>query len=271
MSSATALDCADQAQGTPTTHDLLVLWQHPETRRITAIGRFGFDGTNYTFSYTRAAASIEGFRRLPGLAISRRYVSPNLPAAFEQRVMDPERSDYASYVQSLGLDPAMATPWEQIVESGGNRQGDTLQFMQVPTVENGRVRARFFANGVRHIARSELTVEGRKVPVSAAQQEDALRGLHPGSFLRLEAEDENSEDPCATLITSDGTPVGWVPRVLSGSIRELMDARSISVKVVRIGEPDTPPHLRLVLDLNVEAPPGFEFDRDKQWEPAPVQ
>lgn len=271
MPSATALDPADQAQGMPAIRDLLVLWQHPETRQIIAIGRFGFDGTNYSFSYTRAATSIEGFRPLPGLAIGRRYVSPDLPAAFEQRVMDPERPDYASYVQSLGLDPAMATPWEQIVESGGNRQGDTLQFMQVPTVVNGRARARFLANGVRHIAGSELTVDGRKIQVSAAQQEDVLRRLQPGSSLLLEAEDGNPEDSYATLITFGGTPVGWVPRVLSGSIRELMDARSVSVRVARVSEPDTPPHLRLVLDLDVEAPPGFKFDRDKQWEPALVQ
>ena len=272
MSSATVADHADnQSTGAPTVGDLLVLWQHPESRQIIPVGRFGFNGTTYSFTYTRAAESIEGFRSLPGLPIGQRYESSRLPAAFEQRVMDPERPDFTAYVASLGLNSSIATPWEQIVQSGGNRAGDTLQFMEVPTVTHGRARARFLANGVRHIPGEERIVDGRIVVVTATQQETALQRLGPGQVLTLAPEDANRVDPSATLITSDGTPIGWVPRPLSASIRELMEARPVAVRVVRVGEKDTPPHFRLVLDMDVEAPPAFEFDRDRQWEPASLQ
>ncbi|WP_370617183.1 HIRAN domain-containing protein [Mumia qirimensis] len=248
--------------------DLLVLWQHPATREIIPIGRFARLGSTYRFVYTRAAAAIEGFRPLPGLNdLTVEYVSENIPLAFAQRVMEPDRPDFSSYARTLGLDPARATPWEQIVSSGGARAGDTLQFMQVPVVSSGRAIARFLANGVRHIPEVERNISGRLVAVSLAQQESALRRLRAGHVLTLEEEHSNPTDKFATLVTSDGVPVGWVPRALSASVRELIEAGPTFVTVVRVGEPGSPAHLRLVLELDMTAPEGFEFDRAGAWEP----
>jgi hypothetical protein len=272
MRSASVLDRRSSTVNAPDVQDLLVLWQHPETREIIPIGRFVHDGETYSFSYTRAAATIDGFRPLPGLDdLRRRYASNHIPAVFGQRVMVPDRPDYADYLATIGLDPAHATPWEQIVHSGGTRAGDTLQFMQVPNVADGRARARFLANGVRHIPDAERTVGGRTVRVSAERQEIALRKLAPGEAVFVEAEEGNPMDACATLITTDGIPVGWVPRVLSSSVRELLRAGPVVATVVRVAEPGAPPHLRLVLDLDVPAPEGFAFDRDGRWEPLTAQ
>lgn len=268
MSSPTVIDRRPYAGGPPDVQDLLVLWQHPLTREITPIGRFAHDGETYSFAYTRAAASIDGFRPLPGFAdLRRRYTSIRIPAVFEQRVMEAGRPDYAEYLHAIGLDPAHATPWEQIVHSGGSRAGDTLQFMQVPRVEGGRARARFLVNGLRHIPRLERHVEGRVLDVTSRQQETALLELSPGDFVRLVGEVGNPADPRAVLATASGVPVGWVPRALSTSVRELMEGGSVKASVVRIGGPEVPAHLRLVLDLDVPAPPEFEFDREGRWEP----
>ncbi len=198
MRSATTLDPRASDVERPEVRDLLVLWQHPETRGIIPIGRFAHAGDGYSFAYTRAAATVGDFRPLPGLEdLHRRHVSDRLPPVFGQRVMEPDRPDYVEYLHTLGHVPSQATPWEQIVHSGGARAGDTLQFMPVPRVTDGRA--------------------------------------------------------------------------FSASIRELMAFEPAILTVVRLGEPDTPPHLRLVLDLDMAAPPGFQFDRDGLWEPLPAQ
>lgn len=254
------------------THELLVLWQHPESREIIPIGRFAHDSGLYRFAYTRAAALVPDFRPLPGLEdLHGRYVSPKLPPVFGQRVMETDRPDYAEYASSIGLDPDNASPWEQIVLSGGERAGDTLQFMQLPTVAGGRARARFFANGIRHITERARSVRGQLIHVTVEDHERALQSLSVGDMIRIEAEDDNPIDHDACLVTTDGTPVGWVPRALSTSIRRLLSAGALAATVARIGPPSTPSHLRLVLALDVAAPPDFSFDADGVWEPIDPQ
>lgn len=272
MPSATLIDRGSPEATAPDVGDLLVLWQHPQSREIVPIGRFSYDGATYSFVYTRAATTIEGFRPLPGLGdLSRPYTSSQLPAVFGQRVMEADRPDYVEYLSTLGLDQERATPWEQIVRSGGTRAGDTLQFMQVPAVREGRAQACFLANGIRHIPETERLINGRRVGVSQHEQNEALRGLTEGDRVLLEAEEGNPKDRAATLITTGGIPVGWAPRAIAPSLRELIASQPVAPTVLRVGEPGTPPHLRLVLDLDVPAPEGFEFDREGNWRPATNQ
>jgi len=272
MRSTTELDRHTPAAEGPEVRDLLVLWQHPDTRELVPIGRFAYDGHTYSFAYTRAAARVSDLRPLPGLDDLRiRYASERLPVVFAQRVMQGDRPDFAEYVDTLGLDRASATPWEQIVQSGGIRAGDTLQFMQVPLVTHGRARARFLVNGVSHMCEGERSFSGRTLSVTPEQQESALQHLQVGDSVLVEAEEENPKDPSATLVTSEGIPIGWVPRVMSPAVRELMQHAPVRPTVVRIGPLGTPPHLRLVLDLDVPAPAGFEFDREGRWTPLDTQ
>ncbi|WP_265442786.1 hypothetical protein [Flexivirga meconopsidis] len=272
MRSTSVLDRRSSAADVSEGHDLLLLWQHPTTREIVPIGRFTHDRGEFTFRYTRAAEMVEGLRPLPGLGdLHQTYRSDRLPAVFEQRVMEPTRPDYAEYLHDIGLDAMHATPWEQIVHSGGERAGDTLQFMQIPAVIDGRARARFLVSGVRHVAGPDRVIAGRSVKVTDTQHESALRSLHPGQSVRIEAEEGNQVDVCACVATTDGVPLGWVPRALSASVRELLDAGPVMATVVRVGAESTPSHLRLVLDLDTPAPAGFEFDREGRWEPVAAQ
>lgn len=268
MRSSTVLDLRPAAGDASTVRDLLVLWQHPTTREIIPIGKLSYDSGTYSFVYTRAAASILDFRPLPGLNdLHVRYSSHRLPSVFGQRIMDSDRPDFEHYLRTLGLDASRATPWEQIVHSGGARAGDTLQFMEMPEVIDGVIHARFLANGVRHIPDEERNIAGRLVRVSPEQHETALGALRPGDQLVVEPELNNSHDPDAAVITHEGVPLGYVPRFLSSSVRELLRWGPVLPVVVRVGEPDTPSHLRLVVDIEQAGPPGFSFDREGRWEP----
>lgn len=266
MSSTTASEVLPQST-TSTLRDLLVLWQNRDTRAIDVIGRLQLDHDQYTFCYSRRAAHVEGFRPLPGLRdTTRTYRSEVLFPLFAQRVMDPARPGYERYISRLGLSPDESTPWEQIVRSGGRREGDTLQFLPVPEVRDGVVRSNFLAHGVRWIATKELKVVGAPLTVDGAQQERALATLHPGDALGLLPEPGNPSSPLATLITARGVPVGYVPEVLTAGIRQLGD--SARVRVLRVNGPDAPPHLRLVVELQARVPDGFSFDPSGDWEPA---
>jgi hypothetical protein len=265
MRSASVLERPQPSHNVPT-DDLLVLWQHPESHAILPIGRFSRHQGGYSFAYTVGAAEINGFRPLPGLEdLHRRYESDQMPAVFDQRVMSSDRPDYADYIGSLGLE--VATPWEQIVQSGGQRAGDTLQFMELPTVTDGRARACFLANGVSHIPEAIRHLSERDAFVSREEQEAALQSLQPGDQVELEAELDNPQDPSAVLLTAGGTPIGWVPRAMSASVRELLHVEPRNVIVHRVSGPSAPFHLRLALDLDTSAPPGFVFDREGRWEP----
>lgn len=265
MRSASVLD-RPQTNPRQQSDTLLVLWQHPDTREIVPIGRFARERSRYTFEYTVAAGEIDGFRPLPGLDdLRRRYQSDRIPAVFDQRVMSSNRADYKSYLGSFGL--TAATPWEQIVESGGNRAGDTLQFMQLPVVADGRACARFLANGVRHIPEDARHLQSGDIRVTRQQQEDALQRLRRGDRIQLEPELGNAADPSAVLLMSEGVPLGWVPRAISTNIRELLEVREREAVVHRVNGPGDPVHLRLALDLDTPAPTGFMFDREGRWEP----
>lgn len=269
MTSNTLLSHA-AADAAGTVRDLLVLRQHPDTRAILPIARLSqLPNDGYSFRYTRGAQLVDGLRPLPGLPdFGQTYRFARLPALFRERVMDPSRSDYTAYILTLGLDPSLATPWEQIVTTGGRRAGDTLQFMEVPRVERGRVGARFLANGIRHIPEGPLEMSGQTVTVSHVEHERALASLSPGTPVHVVAEENNPHDSYASLVTSQGIPVGWVPACLSKGFRDLVAAGPVVPTVAIVRGPGAPPHLRLVLDLDVAAPhDGFTFDPDGLWEP----
>lgn len=248
--------------------ELLVVWQHPVSRTLVPIGRLSHDDDGFHFSYTRAASQVQDFRPLPGLGdLWMRYSSQALPAIFRQRVMEADRPDFTQYVASLGLAPEMATPWEQIVRSGGSRAGDTLQFMEIPRVSEGRALARFLASGVRHIPNQTRVLSGQSVHVTTEEHEDALRALAPGAMVDLVPEDGNEYDRCATLVTRAGVPVGYVPQLLSASVRRLLTSHETQARVVRVNGPSAPPHLRLVLDLDTPVDQDFQFDVEGDWDP----
>lgn len=267
MHSSSVLDRVSPGHGIDSIN-LLVLWRHPETRRFVPIGRFSRTESGFRFVYTRAAAGISGFRTLPGLRnLDQVYVSNDIPAVFAQRVMGSGRVDFSSYLLQLGLDPESAGPWEQIAASGGVREGDTLQFIDFPTVTDGRAKARFYINGIRHVAGSQLRFRGSTHTVTDRELDRALGRLEPGDRVSFELEEGNDEDGRATLVTSGGVPLGWVPRPLSASIALLRANSPLTASVFRNGGPDAPVHRRLVLNLDAAAPNGFKFDPDGEWEP----
>ncbi len=106
---------------------LLVTWERPSTRARIPVGVLAFDGLLYTFEYLSSVADVEEFRPLLGFPIlAETYESEELFPLFLERVLKPSRPDFLHVLKDLKIDPDSATPWLQLVRSGGSSEGDTL-------------------------------------------------------------------------------------------------------------------------------------------------
>lgn len=85
---------------------LVVAWQHPQTRLISAVGMLDVETERYRFRYLRRAIRTTDFRPFLGFReFERTYLSDELFPLFQQRVMNPRRPDYERYIRSLSLPP----------------------------------------------------------------------------------------------------------------------------------------------------------------------
>ncbi|MFJ2617913.1 hypothetical protein [Glutamicibacter sp. NPDC087344] len=249
---------------------LVVTWQHPFTREISAIGLLAktLSGV-YSFNYVHNVLSIEDFRPLVGFPdLYARYDADDLFPLFAQRVMTPRRPDYSSFVSALGLSD-VPTPWEQLPHSGGRRAGHTLQLLPVPTQAEGILgtwEVSFLVHGMRHIAGERRTLHAREVTVSQELQEHALRSLRPGDELRLLTEPQNPVNTQAILVAdATGIPLGYMPDFLTEDLT-LLGLENLSCTAEAVNGPNVPWHMRLSAKLSCNAPAGFQFFTSSSWQ-----
>lgn len=272
MSATAALEAswADAADSHTSSRELVVAWQHPTDRTIHPIGLLRSDGDVYSFRYIRAVLTVPGFRPLLGFGrLDEVYVSDRLFPLFAQRAMDPRRSDYTRYVTELGLDPADATPWEQITRSTGRRNGDTLQLFPVPREVAGRIACSFLVHGVRHMPENDLVVDGDACSVTAADIERLLGNLSSGAVLSLVPEPTNARNAEAILVVAQGVPFGYVPDLLVHDLHRLMALADVRASVLRVNGLDAPAHLRVLAEFHASGAGGFRFFADERWLPLP--
>jgi hypothetical protein len=232
---------------------LFVAWQAPSpTRAWFPIGRLDAsqDRRDFVFRYTRGALNAHttaGFEPLIAFPdFDRTYESSELFPLFKNRVLEPNRKDFAEYLRWLDMDPKNADPIEILGLTGGERQTDSLEmFPQVRKLSDGTVRCRFFLHGLRH--------------VSGAARERAER-LIDGEALQVAIEVNNPATRYAVqLQTSDCHLIGWAPRYLVDDLRAaLLEHSTISATVKRINRLDAPYARRVLVELSGGVPAAFE-------------
>lgn len=235
--------------------ELLVVWQQPSTRAMIPVGILTFDGETYAFEYLPNVGHVAEFRPLLGFRdLSKRYESGELFPLFHERVMDPTRPDFVRVLDELSLDPASATPWEQLVRSGGSSEGDTLQVTPLPRESKGGWSCTALAAGVRYLAKKTVrTTAGQTRLYSDVALEALLDGLVPGQPLRIIAEVGNDYNPDAQLFfTEHDDPIGYVPDWLAKLTAPcLQDGTSVQAVVERVNGLSAGWHLRVLVTLQV--------------------
>ena len=213
---------------------LMVMQRDAETRSYRAVGFLDAVSDGYEFAYLRAAVAEPGFIPLLGFRdVATRYKRPYLFPLFAERVISARRPDRMGYLEALDLSED-AGPWEILAKSGGYRQGDSIELLQLPETNRlGQTSCTFLVHGVRY------------------RGEDAscrISRLWRGEQLELIPDPTNKTKPLAVFVGSSGPPLGYVPNPLVGYIQALLP-NDPSVTVVRANGPEVGPHMRLLVKV----------------------
>jgi hypothetical protein len=220
----------------------LVTWRSRLTQRTYPVGTL-IAGSGFEFSYLSNLELPEDFREFVNFPdLTQTYRSRALFPFFAQRLMDSRRSDYAPYVAALGL-PPRATELDVLGRAGGRRKGDTVEVVAEPDVsDTGAVDHLFLVRGISHLPGSDAALQ--QVSIDAQMQ--------------VVAQLDNQVNPEALQVGApDGQSVGWVPDALLHLAHKVIE-RDYQLIVHRLNGPDWPSHMRLVVRLLGNVPPGFE-------------
>lgn len=232
---------------------VFLAWQDAaKTRAWYPIGRLDADtqARRYTFGYTQGAKLAHDQAGLSPLAsfpdFHRRYESPELFPLFRNRVISPDREDFAEYLDRLDLNREQADPLTLLTITEGRRQTDTLEvFPKIARGSDGRFHCRFFLHGWRHVS-------------EAARQQ--LESLAPQDVLRVAVELNNPATGLAVqLQTENYHMVGWTPRYLVKDLVAMIERTpDIRGYLVKKNQADAPVHQRFLIDLTGNWPEDYQ-------------
>ena len=188
-----------------------------------------------------------GFKPLPAFPnLRERYEASELFPLFKNRVLDPNRRDFADYLRSLDLDPRHSDPIAILAVSGGERQTDNFEvFPKIEKGKNNSFTCRFFLHGLRHAS------------ANAQRRGFQLNALEP---LQVSLELNNpATGPAIQLTTRDYEFLGWAPRYLvSDILKAIVTSPEIAANVVRVNEVGVPLNRRILIELSGTLPANFE-------------
>lgn len=239
---------------------LFVAWQAPSpTRAWFPIGRLdaSVNRHDFVFQYTHGALQAQesaGFSPLLAFPeFGRRYEASELFPLFKNRILEPNRKDFAEYLNWLDLDPAHADPIEILSVTGGERQTDSLEvFPQVRKTSDSTISCRFFLHGLRHVS------DAARARADALVEEEALQ---------VAIEVNNPATGYAVqLQTNDCHLIGWAPRYLVNDLRAaLLERATVTATVRRINRMGAPFARRVLIELQGGVPAGFEPMTSKEY------
>ncbi len=224
---------------------LFLAWQDKRlTRAWFPVGRLDVLASPrlYRFRYVHGAERANkqaGFEPLFDFPEWKRsYESSELFPLFQNRVISPERKDFADYLRMLDL-PQTAEPAEILAVGGGYRATDNFEvFPKLERRPDGSFRCRFFLHGMRHVSPAALK---------------RLERLQPGEQLYVTLELTNPATTLAVQIqTTDYHMIGWAPRYLVNDLVQAMAQapQGYAAKVVRLNPLPAPSKQRLLVELS---------------------
>lgn len=205
----------------------------------------------YRFVYTRGARMLPGFRPFPGMPdLEEVYCSETLFPLLANRLLARSRPEYQAWLRWSDFDPSNTPdPLAILGVTEGIRQTDALEVFPRPVPDaRGHYRSRFFLHGLRH---------------ASEEARERIVEMRPNDRLEIEVEDDNSYDPRAVAVLTNGQErlkLGYVPRYLARDVRGVISAHgfgAIDVRVVRVNT-GAPLQMRLLCSLTTPWPADFE-------------
>lgn len=234
---------------------LLVTRRDAQDRTYRALGFLDrvFDERNhasYRFSYLTRLRDEESFVPLIGFRDrSRVYTSPRMFPTFAERIMGAERPDRTEYLEALGLSED-AEPWEILTSSGGHRDGDPIELIPVPTIDQQSMQTTslFLVHGIRHMSEAANS---------------RIEQLLPGTALELRHDPQNKYNSRTIDVMDGELKLGYVPVPLLDHAHSVLNGPGYELEVVAANSAEAHPHLRLLVRLTGK-PTEYVFDRP-EW------
>jgi len=207
------------------TDRLFVLWTKPEEQRRAVVGELWRDATGvYKFAYIDDAMTLVslrrgGFRMMAEFPDYRTRANPYQAAqlfpTFAQRIPSPKRPDYRGMMSGWGVERPDDL-LDVLAHSGGILATDRIELAEWRPENDELCEPLLFRLA------GEMFFY------------DAAKSLRVGDQLAVRLDDDNKFDECATLVLSNGQPVGYLPRQYSRFVSRLLSAQvSLLAKVVR--------------------------------------
>ena len=231
---------------------LFLAWQDKgeENRPWFPLGRLDIEPSLYRFRYTGGAVRAQQELNYPPILsfpqLHRDYRSSALFYLFQNRVMKPNRLDFADHVQRLDL-PENTDAFEMLSVSGGYRVTDDYEvFPKLVKANDGSFICRFFLHGWRH---------------TSLHAQERLNALKPGEELYIALELANPVTGLAVqLQTMDYHMIGWTPRYIVSEMARAMaespggevyncGSSSYAAHVVRVNPPPSPMIQRVLIEM----------------------
>ncbi len=206
----------------------------------------------YRFVYTEGAQRAiaeAGFAPLDAFPhFDQVYEDDRLFPLFQNRLINPRRSDYPAFVERMALDPMLADPIEILALSEGRRETDHLQvFPQINARRDGSFACRFFVHGWRHL----------NLP-----SQERLKLLREDETLRVAVEMNNPFSRIAIQMQSadDCFVLGWAPRYLADDLLHALTTEPASVvaRVRQVNLPPAPSQQRVLVELKGRFPASYK-------------
>ncbi len=225
------------------TKSLFLAWQDKgHSRQWFPVGLLDTEQSLYRFRYTKGAERAKKEAGFPLLLdfphLEKNYQSQELFPLFQNRVMRPERPDFAEYMDTLAL-TKQADPMEILSVDGGHRVTDAFEvFPKIEKNADGSFRCRFLLHGWRHVNQPAL---------------DRIGKLEKDEQLYVTLELTNPATGAAVQIqTEDYHMIGWAPRYLVEDLMATMAEGSerYDARVVQINPLSAPSKQRLLIELS---------------------
>ena len=232
------------------TKTLFLSWQHTKeqegrdsSRTWFPVGRLDADieKSTYRFRYIKGAKEacrVANFPPLPEFPyFDQSYESSELFPLFKNRIISPNRPDFADYLLALDLGKD-AVPIEILSANGGRRVTDTFEvFPELTKDADGGFTCRFFLHGSRHVSEPA---------------QERLNRLNPGEKLYLALELTNPLGELAVQIqTTDYLMLGWAPRYLVDDLTAAMEEApgKYEAQVVKVNPQPAPSRQRVLVEM----------------------
>lgn len=244
---------------------LIVAWQDASSRKYLPVARLSRlvlqDKIIYEFVYIRGIdeAAKHGFKPFVAFPDSKEvYESSDLFPFFANRLVPRSRHDYKEFIESLGLDPSTASPFDILARSGGRRATDTVEVFPFPSAGPGEEYMAYFflSHGLRHMP---------------SYADDAAKNLSSGDRLWIMHDLQNPVDEKAIMLRTEGNcPVGFLPRFLLFDTWALLGSgEKVKILVERVNPPPAPIQQRILCKMKARCPEGFTPFSDHMYDPVP--